>query len=144
MFEYKVVPAPVKGIKAKGVKTPEARFALGVEQAINELAAKGWEYQRSDVLPSTERVGLTGMETHWRTLLVFRRALAPQPQDAALEDVPRIAPPLRAEPVLKAAPAAAAPAVSSAVPEGDGVAEAEPEAPKEPVFEEGNEETRPA
>lgn len=144
MFEYKVVPAPVKGVKAKGLKTPEARFALGVEQAINALAAEGWEYQRSDVLPSTERVGLTGSETHWRTLMVFRRTLAPETADTALEDVPRIAPPLRAEPVLTASPAVAAPAVSSAVPEGDGVAEAEPETRQEPVFEEGNEETRPA
>ena len=144
MYEYKVVPTPTKGVKAKGVKTPEARFALGVEQAINALAAEGWEYQRADVLPSEERVGLTGSETHWRTLLVFRRALATDRTDAALEDVPRIAPPLRAEPVLTASPSVAAPAVSSAVPEGDGVAEDTPETPQEPVFEEGNEETRPA
>lgn len=129
MFEYKVVPAPVKGVKAKGVKTPEARFALGVEQAINDLAAEGWEYQRSDVLPSTERVGLTGSETHWRTLLVFRRAMA----EAAVVD----ATPARVEPVLTATPA-----VSSGLPEGDGIADAN--APKEPDFEEGNEETRPA
>ncbi|WP_363117272.1 DUF4177 domain-containing protein [Marivita sp. XM-24bin2] len=128
MFEYKVVPAPVKGVKAKGVKTAEARFALGVEQAINELAAEGWEYQRSDVLPSTERVGLTGSETHWRTLLVFRRTIA----EAATPD----ATPDRVEPVI------ATPAVSSAVPEGDGIADAG--APKDPDFEEGNEETRPA
>ncbi|PRY78539.1 DUF4177 domain-containing protein [Marivita geojedonensis] len=133
MFEYKVVPAPVKGIKAKGVKTPEARFALGVEQAINELAAEGWEYQRSDVLPSTERVGLTGSETNWRTLLVFRRAVA-------VEAAPETGP-ARVEPVLTATPA-----VTSAVPEGDGVAESEPEitTEAEPDFEEGNEETRPA
>ena len=133
MFEYKVVPAPVKGVKAKGVKTPEARFALGVEQAINALAAEGWEYQRSDMLPSTERVGLTGSETHWRTLLVFRRAVA------VAEVAPPPAPvaPARVEPVLTAA-------VSSAVPEGDGVAEADDVPAKEPQFEEGNEETRPA
>lgn len=137
MFKYKVVPAPVKGVKAKGVKTPEARFALGVEQAINELAAEGWEYQRSDVLPSTERVGLTGSETHWRTLMVFRRAVAvaAAPEVAVAPAPP--APPARVEPVLTAAPA-----VSSAVPEGAGVAEAEGRA--DPVFEEGNEETRPA
>lgn len=133
MFEYKVVPAPVKGIKAKGVKTPEARFALGVEQAINDLAAEGWEYQRSDVLPSQERVGLTGSETHWRTLLVFRRAIA-EAEDTIPEAVPA-----RVEPVLTKAPA-----VTSAVPEGDGVAEASSEPDKQPEFEEGNEETRPA
>lgn len=133
MFEYKVVPAPVKGIKAKGVKTPEGRFALGVEEAINALAAEGWEYQRSDVLPSTERVGLTGSETHWRTLLVFRRAIA-ETADTAPD-----AAPTRVEPVLTKAPA-----VTSAVPEGNGVAEATPEPVQEPDFEEGTEETRPA
>ena len=142
VYEYKVVPAPQKGVKAKGVKTPEARFALCIEQAINDLAAEGWEYQRSDVLPSQERVGLTGSETNWRTLLVFRRAA--ERADAALADVPRIAPPVRAEPVLTKAPA-----VSSAVPEGDGVAEASEEpqsetAEPETGFEEGSEETRPA
>lgn len=131
MYEYKVVPAPVKGIKAKGLKTPEARFALGVEQAINALAAEGWEYQRSDVLPSEERVGLTGSETHWRTLLVFRRAVAVAAPPAPVA-------PARVEPVLTAA------AVSSAVPEGDGVAEADDVRAKEPQFEEGTEETRPA
>lgn len=135
MFEYKVVPAPVKGVKAKGVKAPAARFALGVEQAINALAAEGWEYQRSDVLPSEERVGLTGSETHWRTLLVFRRSVAPAPAPEAT--------PARIEPVVTATPP-----VSSAVPEGAGIAEADaaPDTvPKtEPVFEEGDEETRPA
>ena len=133
MYEYKVVPTPTKGVKAKGVKTPEARFALGVEQAINALAAEGWEYQRADVLPSEERVGLTGSETHWRTLLVFRRAMA---VDLAPETVPT-----RVEPVLTKEPA-----VSSAVPEGSGVAEASPDdrADAEPEFEEGAEETRPA
>jgi hypothetical protein len=121
MFEYKVIPAPAKGIKAKGVKTPEARFAVGVEQAINALAAEGWEYQRSDVLPSEERQGLTGSATHWRTLLVFRRALA--------AEAPVLAMPLRAEPVLAKPPAAA---------QSESAARAEPE------FEEGTEETRPA
>jgi hypothetical protein len=139
MFEYKVVPAPVKGVKAKGVKAPAARFALGVEQAINALAAEGWEYQRSDVLPSEERVGLTGSETHWRTLLVFRRAVAPAPAPVPAPE----ATPARIEPVVTATPP-----VSSAVPEGAGIAEADA-APDtvlktEPVFEEGDEETRPA
>lgn len=72
-YEYKVVPAPAKGRKAKGVKTPEARFALSVETVLNEMGADGWEYLRADLLPSDERSGLTGSTTHWRSLLVFRR-----------------------------------------------------------------------
>lgn len=73
VYEYKVVPAPRKGEKVKGLKTPEARFAHTVETAINTLAAEGWQYLRADFLPSDERSGLTGSTTQWRNLLVFRR-----------------------------------------------------------------------
>lgn len=75
-FEYKVVPAPVKGQKARGVKTPEGRFALSVESVLNQMGAEGWEYLRAELLPSDERSGLTGTTTNWRNVLVFRRALA--------------------------------------------------------------------
>ncbi len=75
-YEYKVVPAPARGTKAKGVKTPEGRFALSVESLLNQMGAEGWEYQRAELLPSEERTGLTGSVTKWRNVLVFRRALA--------------------------------------------------------------------
>ncbi|AHD10253.1 DUF4177 domain-containing protein [Phaeobacter gallaeciensis] len=74
-FEYKVVPAPAKGTKAKGVKTAEARFANSIDILLNEMAAEGWEYQRAELLPSEERSGLTGSTTNWRNVLIFRRAL---------------------------------------------------------------------
>lgn len=74
-YEYKVIPAPAKGVKVKGVKTPEERFARVLEALMNDLGAEGWEYQRADTLPSTERAGLTGTTTNWRHVLVFRRAL---------------------------------------------------------------------
>lgn len=74
-YEYKVCPAPAKGRKDKGLKTPEARFALAVEMQINLLAADGWQYQRTDILPSEERQGLTSSRTVYRTVMVFRRAL---------------------------------------------------------------------
>ena len=74
-YEYKVVPAPSKGRKAKGVKSPESRFALAVEDTLNQMGAEGWEYLRADLLPSDERSGLTGSTVNWRNLLVFRRAL---------------------------------------------------------------------
>ncbi|MFX0545727.1 hypothetical protein ACEWPL_009295 [Roseovarius sp. S1116L3] len=73
-YEYKVIPAPTKGVKAPGVKTAEARFAGTVEAALNAQAADGWEYLRTDILPSDERQGLTGSQTVYRTLMVFRRA----------------------------------------------------------------------
>ncbi|KIC42035.1 hypothetical protein RA27_01100 [Ruegeria sp. ANG-R] len=73
-YEYKVVPAPQKGTKAKGVKTPEGRFAASIEQLLNQMGQEGWEYQRAELLPSEERAGLTGSTTNWRNVLVFRRA----------------------------------------------------------------------
>lgn len=134
MFEYKVIPAPVKGLKAKGVKAPEARFALGVEAAINALAAEGWEYLRSDVLPSEERQGLAGSVTHWRTLLVFRRRADRASQvDHATAGASGTIGPAPAPEVGKPAARVEAepqgpPPVTSAAPEGEGVAEAETEA----------------
>lgn len=131
MFEYKVVPAPVKGVKAKGVKSAEARFAYAVEQVINDLAADGWEYVRTDVLPSEERQGLTGSVTQWRNLMVFRRALMPE----AAPEVEVV--PARVEPVLTAAPVVAAEAADAGV--EDAVADL-----AEPEVEDGTEDTRPA
>lgn len=75
-FEYKMLPAPTRAVKAKGVKSAEARFAHAVEATINDAAADGWEYMRADTLPHEERHGLTGSATTFRTLLVFRRAIA--------------------------------------------------------------------
>ena len=72
-YEYKVVPAPAKGQKGKGVKTGEARFALALETLMNEMATEGWEYQRAETLPSQERSGIAGSVTEWRNVLVFRR-----------------------------------------------------------------------
>ncbi|NOC44093.1 MULTISPECIES: DUF4177 domain-containing protein [unclassified Ruegeria] len=74
-YEYKVIPAPQKGVKAKGVKTAEGRFAVSVEQLLNQLGQDGWEYQRAELLPSEERSGLTGSTTNWRNVLVFRRVV---------------------------------------------------------------------
>ena len=72
-FEYKVIPAPARGLKARGVKTPEDRFANALETSINELAADGWEYVRADTLPSEQREGLMSKTTVYQNMLVFRR-----------------------------------------------------------------------
>ncbi|EBA15172.1 hypothetical protein RSK20926_15987 [Roseobacter sp. SK209-2-6] len=86
-FEYKVVPAPHKGTKAKGVKGPEGRFANSIEIILNEMAAEGWEYQRAELLPSDERTGLTGTTTNWRNVLIFRRILPPEEPHLTEEQV---------------------------------------------------------
>lgn len=72
-YEYKVVPAPTKGIKGKGVRGAEANFSFAVQELMNGMAGYGWEYQRAETLPSLERSGLTGTTTEWRNVLVFRR-----------------------------------------------------------------------
>ena len=72
-YEYKVVPAPTKGIKGKGVRGAEATFSFAFQELMNGIAGYGWEYQRAETLPSVERSGLTGTTTEWRNVLVFRR-----------------------------------------------------------------------
>ncbi len=80
-FEYKVIPAPKRGEKARGVKTTEERFAYALTQLMNALGAEGWDYVRADALPCDERVGLTGTRTTFQNVLVFRRAIG----DAGIE-----------------------------------------------------------
>ncbi|MBU2992959.1 DUF4177 domain-containing protein [Octadecabacter sp. 1_MG-2023] len=82
-FEYKVVPAPMRGLKAKGVKGTPARFANALQSVMNELGAEGWEYQRTDTLPVEERQGLTGKSTSFQNMLVFRRAIEIEDTHAA-------------------------------------------------------------
>lgn len=82
VFEYKVVPAPTRGRKAPGVKTPEARFALSLEDLFCAMGREGWDYLRSDILPSEERHGLTSSQTVYRSVLVFRREVLSPTQGA--------------------------------------------------------------
>lgn len=75
-YAYKVVPAPKKGLRSKGIKGTEARFASALEALMNELSALGWEYQRTDTLPCKERSGIMGHTTAFQNMLVFRREIA--------------------------------------------------------------------
>lgn len=84
-FEYKVIPAPKRGERARGVKTTEDRFAYALTLVMNDLGAEGWEYIRADALPCEERVGLTGTKTTFQNMLVFRRALG-----SGAEEAPRV------------------------------------------------------
>ncbi len=82
-FEYKVIPAPRRGEKARGVKTTEDRFALALTGLNNRLGAEGWDYVRADALPCEERVGLTGTKTVFQNMLVSAGALGGGPMGAA-------------------------------------------------------------
>lgn len=97
-FEYTAIPAPSRGEKAKEAKTPTDRYALALTAELNRMAADGWEYLRSDVLPSEERSGLTGRATVYHNLLIFRRAVV-----AATDTVKPQKPAVAAPPVTEAA-----------------------------------------
>ncbi len=84
-YEYKVVPAPKKGLKAKGLKTTDARFANAMMVEMNEMGADGWEYQRTDTLPCEERTGLRGRNTTYLNMLVFRREIATEVEAAEFQ-----------------------------------------------------------
>ncbi len=73
-YEYKVIPAPEKAAKVKGLKGP-ALFAHALETAMNELGADGWQYLRADTLPHEERAGIASKSTSYRNLLVFQREI---------------------------------------------------------------------
>ncbi len=130
-YEYTVIPAPNRGEKTKGARSGIERFAHALTGQINDMAAQGWEYVRAETLPCEERAGLTGRNTVYHNVLVFRRAMqdavqalppvtarsaTPQPAPAqpaakhstaadvnsAPQDVPPAAPPdLQGEPQMR-------------------------------------------
>ncbi|WP_168201281.1 DUF4177 domain-containing protein [Qingshengfaniella alkalisoli] len=86
-YEYKVLPAPARSDKIKGVKSAPDRFAATLSAALNEQAGNGWEFIRAETLPHEERQGLTGTKSTFQTVLVFRRpteAELPQVEQAGL------------------------------------------------------------
>lgn len=124
-YEYKVVPAPARGDKARGLKTPVERFAATLATVMNDLARDGWDYVRADTLPSEERSGLTKRTTVYHSVLVFRRALAAAPAPAlaapAADEAPRrlltTEAPAGKAPALQVEPVGAAPKLGGARPE---------------------------
>ena len=74
-YEFKVIPAPRRGEKLRGLKTTEDRFALALTNVMNEQGRDGWDYVRADTLPVDERVGFTGTKTSFHNMLVFRRMM---------------------------------------------------------------------
>jgi hypothetical protein len=108
-YEYRVIPAPQRGEKGKGVgRDTASRFAHALEVEMNAMGAEGWEYVRTDTLPCEERTGLTGRTTTYQNMLVFRRVrpdsadlapriLAPAPILAAPAPLTLVAPQVAAE-----------------------------------------------
>lgn len=103
-YQYKVVPAPKRGLKARGVSSNEDRFAHALEVVMNDLGAQGWDYVRADTLPAEERQGLTGRVTVYQNMLVFRRVVEVVAEAARVVQTPVLIAPM-APPVMVPAPA---------------------------------------
>ncbi len=108
-FEYTVIPAPTRTKHQKGVKTAVERLAFALEDVINEMAADGWEYLRTETLTVEDKAGrFSKIVEKIETVLVFRRALQERParrveaQQAPIEPAREIKP----EPKMNMAPAA--------------------------------------
>lgn len=102
MYEYLALPAPRKGSKVKGLKTPAERFAHAITELMNEVAAEGWEFWRTETLPSDERKGFRGSTVVENHLMIFRRPSAETLAEHLSERdappaPPAVAPPARAE-----------------------------------------------
>ena len=74
-YEYKVVPAPDRAEKAKGLKTRSERFAHTLATVLNRMARDGWDYLGIEALPVRERRLFGGSRSGVETVLMFRRAL---------------------------------------------------------------------
>jgi hypothetical protein len=141
MHEYKVVPAPSRPGKVRGVRAPAERFAQGLAELLNEHAAQGWEFVRAETFAVEERRGWFGRTAVVnRTVLVLRRARAEAAAaPAALGGRSVLAeppPPLgrRAAPPPGPAPRAGAPEPAARPEPGPDPA---PAARPEPIFRPG-------
>lgn len=73
-YDYKVIPAPKRAKKVKGLKGAEELFAHTLTEAINEVARQGWEYVRAESLPAEAPGGFFKHASRGtQTVLVFRR-----------------------------------------------------------------------
>lgn len=81
-YEFKVIPAPRKAEKIKGVRNGDDRFAHTITNTINTLAEDGWEYLRAESLPVDEKASMIGKSVEkYLSLLVFRREMFVEPEE---------------------------------------------------------------
>lgn len=88
MYEYKVIPAPERADRIKGLKRPEDRFAHKVEEVLNDMAAAGWSFLRAESLPGEERRLLRSQSMVHNILVFYREIGSDEQTDAA----PSVAP----------------------------------------------------
>lgn len=91
-YEYLALPAPRRGQKVKGFKTPAERYAHELTTLMNELSDEGWEYWRAECLPSEERKGLMSTAVVEHHLLIFRRPKAEVLAETLIGQAPMVQP----------------------------------------------------
>jgi hypothetical protein len=73
-YDYKVVPAPIRSKRVKGVQSAEEQFALTLAEEINAVARQGWEYVRAETLHhETPRGWFRRAASSDQSVLIFRR-----------------------------------------------------------------------
>lgn len=79
IYEFLVLPAPIKGERAEGLRTDADRMAGTLTTLFNDMALDGWDYVRADTVPNESSKDPTGTAPKTMTLLVFRRLLVEIP-----------------------------------------------------------------
>lgn len=88
VYEFKMIPAPERPARMKGLARGEDQFCATLTNVVNEMAADGWEYVRCEALPcSRSRWAFWARRTE-RQVFVFRRlrvrsTLLPSPEAVA-------------------------------------------------------------
>jgi len=89
-YDYKVIPAPRRVKRLRGVHEAAELFAHTLTEAINEHAREGWEYVRAESLTAeTPRGWFRRPAEEDQTVLVFRRERESLgPRIAAVHEAP--------------------------------------------------------
>ena len=104
-YEYKVIPAPRRGVKAKAAKSNRDKFANALTELMNAQAREGWDYQRAESLPSEEKPGLLKAAVEvYQSVLVFRREIAVVATNTPVMTALRLNEPTRVDPAQRAEP----------------------------------------
>jgi hypothetical protein len=92
-YDYKVIPAPRRLKKVKGIKDTPELFAHTLTDAINEMARDGWEYIRAEQLAAEEPHGWFRRSTEVvQTMMIVRRKRPDLPGPRLSAVVPETAP----------------------------------------------------
>jgi len=99
-YDYKVVPAPRRLKKIRGISSSAELCAMTLAETLNAVAREGWEYLRAEQVAAAPVGGWfrRGAEVV-ETVLVFRRPReAPGPRIAVEGEAPAAVP---AEPLIR-------------------------------------------